>query len=58
MVNYLDLFEQVVAGHLWHPVVCDDHAHIRLLDTQEKRQSSGSSKRKSNNVFFLFVSEN
>lgn len=30
--NYLDLLEQVVAGHLWHPVVCDDHAHIGLLD--------------------------
>lgn len=31
LINYLDLLEQVVPGHLRHPVVRDDHAHIRFL---------------------------
>lgn len=31
LLNYLDLLEQVVPGHLRHPVVRDDHAHIRFL---------------------------
>jgi len=43
--THLDLLEELVPGHLRHPVVSDDHAHVGLLKTQQHVTSSSHGKR-------------
>jgi hypothetical protein len=57
MLSYLDLPEEIVASHLRHPVVRDDHAHIRLLNPKKTAGNNVQRKKPDWSHFVLPVTE-